>query len=194
MGSFATDAKWASRFLDLSLHVAQWSKHPTCKVGAVIVRPDRTVASMGFNGPPRGVSDRSAFQNGSKHSRTIHAELNAILSSAVSVRGYELYCSMPICDRCACHVIQAGITRVSVIETFDDALGPKWAESFAEAKFLFDEAGIVVTEYMPMAGGLSKILDRTPSPIRRSKAKKGSETQKKPRQVQRQSARTQRGS
>jgi deoxycytidylate deaminase len=34
-----------------------WSKDPSTKVGAVIVRPDLTVASIGYNGFPRGMSD-----------------------------------------------------------------------------------------------------------------------------------------
>ena len=49
--------KWDRRFLELANFVASWSKDPSTKVGAVIVRADRTVASMGFNGFPRGVLD-----------------------------------------------------------------------------------------------------------------------------------------
>ena len=51
------DKKWDKRFIELADHVAQWSRDPSTKVGAVIVRTDKTVASMGFNGFPRGVDD-----------------------------------------------------------------------------------------------------------------------------------------
>ena len=51
------DEKWDRRFLALAEHVADWSKDPSTKTGAVIVRPDRTIASMGYNGFPRGMAD-----------------------------------------------------------------------------------------------------------------------------------------
>ena len=50
-------SKWDERFIELARLVAAWSKDPSTKVGAVIVRPDRTVASVGFNGFARGVDD-----------------------------------------------------------------------------------------------------------------------------------------
>lgn len=49
--------KWDGRFLDLAVLVGEWSKDPSTKVGAVLVRPDRTIAAVGFNGFPRGVLD-----------------------------------------------------------------------------------------------------------------------------------------
>ena len=41
--------KWNVRFLDLARFIAAWSKDPSTKVGAVLVRPDRTIAAVGFN-------------------------------------------------------------------------------------------------------------------------------------------------
>ena len=49
--------KWDSRFLELAKLVSTWSKDPSTKTGAVIVRPDRSVASIGFNGFPVKMSD-----------------------------------------------------------------------------------------------------------------------------------------
>lgn len=46
--------KWDARFLDLAVFIGDWSKDPSTKVGAVLVRPDRTIAGLGFNGFPRG--------------------------------------------------------------------------------------------------------------------------------------------
>ena len=40
------DNKWHNRFMELAEHVAQWSRDPSTKVGAVIVRPDKSVASV----------------------------------------------------------------------------------------------------------------------------------------------------
>jgi len=50
--------KWTKRFLDMAAVVAEWSKDPSTKVGAVAVDPDsRAVLSTGYNGLPRGVED-----------------------------------------------------------------------------------------------------------------------------------------
>ena len=45
---------WA---LDLSEVVARRSRDPNTQVGAVILRADNTVASVGYNGFPRGTND-----------------------------------------------------------------------------------------------------------------------------------------
>ena len=77
------NSKWIARFSDLAKEVSSWSKDPSSRVGAVIVRPDRTVASVGFNGFPRGVEDSQDViaDRDAKLLRTIHAELNAILAA-----------------------------------------------------------------------------------------------------------------
>ena len=41
--------------------VASWSRDPSTQCGAVIVRPDKTVAAVGFNGFPRGADDSPAL-------------------------------------------------------------------------------------------------------------------------------------
>jgi len=46
---------WHDRFFAMADLVGSWSKDPSTKVGAVIIRPDRTIASVGYNGFPRGV-------------------------------------------------------------------------------------------------------------------------------------------
>ena len=37
--------KWDLRFIELAKLVSTWSKDPSTKVGSVIVRPNKTVAS-----------------------------------------------------------------------------------------------------------------------------------------------------
>ena len=105
--------KWDLRFLDLAQHIAQWSKDPSTKVGAVIVRPDKTICSVGYNGFPRGIEDTEERLNNRdlKYPCMVHAEMNAILNSKESLDGYILYISSPTyfaptCDRCAVHIIQ----------------------------------------------------------------------------------------
>ena len=49
--------KWDRRFIDLALHISEWSKDPSTKVGCVVVGEDREIRSTGFNGFPRGIED-----------------------------------------------------------------------------------------------------------------------------------------
>ena len=146
--------KWDRRFLKLAEHISEWSKDPSTKCGAVIVRPDRTIASVGYNGFPRGMSDALAFINNRevKYSRTVHAEMNALLSAAEPVKGCTLYTTpfMP-CERCAVHMIQAGITRiVSYVATGERAR--RWEDAFIQTCRYLREAGVTldIIERNPM--------------------------------------------
>lgn len=136
---------WA---LNLADHAATRSRDPSTKVGAVILRPDNTVASMGYNGFPRNTNDDEAIylDRPRKLMRTVHAELNAIITAREPLHGYTLYVS-PLfsCANCAASIVQAGITKV-VCRMPADA-GTRWKDSFDEAKNLFAEAGIQVDIY-----------------------------------------------
>ena len=137
--------KWDRRFLDLAQFVGAWSKDPSTKVGAVIVRPDRTVAALGYNGFPRGVLDhaeRYADRN-TKYAMVVHAESNTLLNSRESLEGYTLYVTpLPPCSQCAAAIIQRGIARVVIGQKSEV---PKlWEEQFAIADTMFREAGVAV--------------------------------------------------
>lgn len=136
--------RWDFRFLSLSQHIAGWSKDPSTKVGAVIVRPDRTIASLGFNGFARGVADlpERLSDRSSKLLLTVHAEENAILSAHERLQGFALYSSHFPCDRCASRIVQAGIGRVVAMTTKDYL--ERWAESVANSRVIFAEAGVMV--------------------------------------------------
>lgn len=137
--------KWDRRFLALANHIRTWSRDPSTQVGAVIVRPDRTIASVGFNGFPRGTSDDPALyaDREVKYQRVVHAEINAILSAREPLSGYCLYVApLHPCSQCAAAIIQSGIKRV-VAQTSNRA---DWADRFKMAKQLFDEAGVEVIE------------------------------------------------
>lgn len=137
--------KWDHRFLKLAEHTAQWSKDPSTKVGAVIVRPDRTIVAVGYNGFPRGVQDTPELllNREEKYKRVVHAEINAILSAREPLHGCTLY-TWPFmtCERCAVQVIQTGIKRV--VAPF--AENPRWDFSlprslYAETHITCDEVG-----------------------------------------------------
>lgn len=134
--------KWDQRFLDMAEEVASWSKDPSTKVGAVIVRPDMTVSGVGFNGFPRGMCDHDELyaDRETKYSRTIHAEVNAILNSS-ETEGCTLYVTLPPCTHCACIIIQSGIERVVCIPPSLDVLA-RWGDEFNKSKGFFDEVEI----------------------------------------------------
>jgi len=139
--------KWDKRFIELAQLVASWSKDPSTKTGAVIVRSDRTVASLGFNGFPRNTDDNAAFYDDRdvKYAKIIHAELNAILNAKEPIKGFTLYTSLFPCDRCATCIIQSGIGRVVTL-TASDELKKRWRESFDNSSKYFKEAMVPVVE------------------------------------------------
>ncbi|WFU52352.1 deaminase [Bradyrhizobium pachyrhizi] len=131
-------------FLTVAAAVSTASKDPSTKVGAVIVRPDRTMASFGYNGFPRGIADtvERLHNREVKYDLVIHGEINAILTAREPLHGYTLY-TWPFitCKRCSLHVIQAGIKRV-VAPELPDHLKERWAASVHDAGQLYDEAGV----------------------------------------------------
>ncbi len=142
----ASSEKWDGRFLDLATFIAEWSKDPSTKVGAALVRPDRTIASVGFNGFPRGVLDHvERYEDRStKYEMVVHAEMNALLSSRESLEGYTLYVApLPPCSQCAAAIIQRGIRRVVIAMPAE--LPPTWAQKWAISSTMFGEAGVEVS-------------------------------------------------
>jgi len=140
---------WDEYFLRIAGVAAQKSKDPSTKVGAVIVRPDRTIVSLGYNGFPRGVADTPERLNDrpTKYSLVVHAEMNAILSARESLNGYTLY-TVPFmpCDRCFMHVIQAGIKRV-VFPPATPEQNERWGSAFVTVHALAKETNITLVEY-----------------------------------------------
>jgi dCMP deaminase len=136
-------SKWDLRFFDMAALVASWSKDPSTQVGAVIVRPDRTIASVGFNGFPKGMYDGEECYNDrdEKMSKIIHAEMNAMSFCKENMKGYTLY-TFPFftCDRCAVHVIQSGISTVISPRHFPD----RWQQSLENALIYYNESGVKV--------------------------------------------------
>lgn len=135
---------WHERFFALADLVGSWSKDPSTRVGAVIVRPDRTIASVGYNGFPRGVADIYTTRE-DKLLRTVHAEANAIISAREPLHGYTLIVTpLHPCANCAALIIQSGIKYV------DYKMGPRataWQEHFDVMATMFDQAGVHYQEH-----------------------------------------------
>ncbi|MCK1741374.1 dCMP deaminase family protein [Bradyrhizobium sp. 139] len=141
---------WRTRFLALARNVGAWSKDPSTKVGAVIVRPDRTVVAVGYNGFPRGTFDREDYlaDRPEKIRRTVHAELNAILTAREPLQGCTLFVTpLHPCAGCAGAIIQSGIKRV-VAELAKPAHA-SWLCDFDSARRMFDESDVEVELVTP---------------------------------------------
>jgi len=136
---------WDNRFFEMANMVASWSKDPSTKVGAVIVRPDRTIASVGYNGFPRGVDDSPEVyaDRPKKYMRVVHAEANAILSAREPLHDYTLYVTpLHPCATCSGLIIQSGIKLVNFSMSRDNARNEAWQEHFNTMTDMFLQAGI----------------------------------------------------
>lgn len=143
--------KWDARFIALSELVGSWSKDPSTKCGAVIVRPDNTVASVGYNGFPIGCSDATElYENrAEKYQRVIHAETNAVLHARERLDGYTLYTTpgnpwCAPCDRCATVIIQSGIKVVKFIYVEPNEYTERWREMTERSLDMFQQAGVEI--------------------------------------------------
>lgn len=144
-----TFTKWDDRFLQLAKLISTWSKDPSTKCGAVIVRPDKTIVSTGFNGFPKGCLDTpELYENRDlKLDRVVHAELNAILHAREPLDGYTMYTYPPgfgpSCARCSAHIVQSGISRV-VHQKDESNFASRWKESSERGLQMYNEAGVEV--------------------------------------------------
>lgn len=145
------DLKWDRRFVELARHVAQWSKDPSTKCGAVVVDEERIVRGLGYNGFGRGVADSKErlTNRDTKLRYVVHAEVNAILTAGAFAKGSALYVwpsfAIPcVCQECAKVAIQAGVRSIrgNVPDERGRERAKAWQESLDAARTMCDEAGI----------------------------------------------------
>jgi dCMP deaminase len=142
-----TRPSWDEYFLEIARFV---SKRSTClrrKVGALIVK-NRRILATGYNGTPSGIRhcaqlgclrEELKVPSGQRHElcRGLHAEQNALLQAAlygISLRGSTLYITNQPCIICAKMIINTGIKEVAVTGNYPDKMARKF----------LDEAGIKV--------------------------------------------------
>jgi dCMP deaminase len=144
-----SDRKWDTRFLELAKHVAQWSKDPSTKVGAVVAKGNRQLG-LGFNGFPPSIHDSEDLLNDrpSKLALVIHGEINAVFDALTKgpAQGCTLY-TYPLapCAECAKFIAAAplGIERVIALvnkektntQIYLDHDTTKWIFDLAKIKF-----------------------------------------------------------
>lgn len=137
-------SNWDERFTDLAQFVAEWSKDPSTKVGAVIVNDQRQVLSLGYNGFPRGVFDlESRYSDRDQKLKFVaHAERNALDNAFSDVRGATLYTTLCPCNECAKSIIQRGIRRVVAHKFTDLVQRERFNAEITEQ--MFHEAGVAL--------------------------------------------------
>lgn len=126
---------WDQYFMDI---VELVSRRSTClrrKVGAILVR-DKRILATGYNGPPTGIAhcsevgclrDKLGVPSGERHElcRGLHAEQNAIIQAAlygVSTKGATIYCTNHPCTICSKMIINSGIVSFVYGEDYRDEL------------------------------------------------------------------------
>jgi len=140
--------KWDYRFYEIAKVVSQWSKDPSLKVGALIVK-NRRIISQGYNGLPSKIEDSEERLSNRdlKLKLTVHAEVNAILNAAsndTSTEGSTLYVTCSPCSNCASCIINAGIIRIVCPPINPNII--RWKENFELSRQIFKEANLTVIE------------------------------------------------
>jgi dCMP deaminase len=144
-----TRPSWDEYFMGITEMVAQRSTCLRRKVGAILVRDKRIIAT-GYNGAPAKVShcldigclrEQQGIPSGERHElcRGLHAEQNAIIQAALhgfSIEGSTLYCTNMPCAICSKMLINARIEKIYYKEGYADSL----------SSLLLDEAQVPVVQ------------------------------------------------
>ena len=142
-----TRPSWDEYFLSIVNDVATPSTCRRRKVGAILVKDKRIIAT-GYNGGPSGLAhcldigcmrEKLGIPSGQQHElcRGVHAEQNAIIQAArhgVHTDGSTLYCTTQPCVQCTKMLINAGVKEIVFEQGYPDEL----------SKQLLDETDIKV--------------------------------------------------
>jgi dCMP deaminase len=130
-----TRPDWKEYFMDIARLVSRRSTCIRRRVGAVVVK-DKRVLATGYNGAPTGLAhcievgclrERLDIPSGQRHElcRGLHAEQNAMLQAAyhgIRIADATLYCTTMPCSICCKMLINAGIREVVYAEGYPDDL------------------------------------------------------------------------
>jgi dCMP deaminase len=147
---------WDAYFMEITSLVAQRSTCLRRKVGAVLVK-DKRILATGYNGAPSGLPhcldvgcmrEENNIPSGQRHElcRGLHAEQNVIIQAArygISVQGATLYSTTRPCVICAKMIINANISAVCFDEWYADELSDQ----------MLREAGVKLVNWRSPQGG-----------------------------------------
>ena len=145
-----TRESWDAYFMKIALLVRERSSCFHRKVGAVIVRDNRILAT-GYNQPPSGfphcdqigcIRDDLGIESGENQEicYALHAEQNALMQAAkfgIATDGATMYVTHKPCSVCARLIINAGIKRVVYLYDYPDSL----------TDFFFKATGVSVERF-----------------------------------------------
>ncbi|MDR3257731.1 MAG: dCMP deaminase family protein [Mycoplasmataceae bacterium] len=142
---------WDEYFMGVAKLSALRSKDPGTQVGCCIATADNRIASLGYNGLPRGCNDdefpwdREGTPLETKYLYVVHSELNAILNFAGDdLSGCKIYVTLFPCNECAKAIIQSGIKEIVYGEDrYADT------DSVKASKKMLDAAGVIHRKYTP---------------------------------------------
>ncbi|MBN2544071.1 cytidine/deoxycytidylate deaminase family protein [bacterium] len=129
---------WDEYFMEMAHLVASRSTCLRRKVGAILVR-DKRILATGYNGAPKDsphcieigcLREKMKIQSGEHHElcRGIHAEQNALIQAAIfgtSVEGSDLYCTNQPCTICLKMLINAKIKTLYIAGKYPDELSDR---------------------------------------------------------------------
>ena len=149
MSILKRDPSFRHRFhMDLAVRVAQLSKDPDRKVGAVLASPSQRQVSFGYNGFPPDIPDTAALLHDKQFKllHMVHAEDNCLRQAPFDTKGCTLYITRFPCAACAQLLIDRGVT--SVVAPRPDFGHLRWGNSWicALAKFQLAQVDIIYVE------------------------------------------------
>lgn len=107
---------WDTWFMTLCFVVAQRSIDPSTKHGCVVVDDERTILSVGYNGPPRGCNDAHVpLSRPLKYKWLSHSEVCAIANAArcgIALKDSIFYITGFPCETCFRSIINVGAKKV----------------------------------------------------------------------------------
>jgi dCMP deaminase len=113
------------QYIAIVNHIAECSKDSRLKVGAIVLRDNRIIAT-GYNGQPSGWPHEPVIHEGHDVS-TVHAEQNCVALCArhgISLDGCEVLVTHFPCHACTKLLIQAGVQRVYYINEYHNDDNP----------------------------------------------------------------------
>lgn len=153
---------WDVWFMKQAYLVAEKSKDPSTKLGALLVR-DKHIISSGFNGLPIGVNDLPERYNDreTKYKYIVHSESNAVLSAArfgIPTLGTTLYTQSLPCNDCAKSIIQGGISKIVIHKNWP-TMHSNWNDGFAISGIMLAETGIEI-QFLDVELGMYAYVNR----------------------------------
>ena len=132
--------KYDKLYMDLTKRVAQESKCPRKKVGAIVVTQSQSLFP-GFNGHASG-GPNEWEDKGEPNLEVIHAEnncLNKMLEEGVSAKGATIYTTLSCCLQCAKQLVGAKVKRVVYLEEYRDKTGLEYLSRYGVKVEKFEE-------------------------------------------------------